>query len=168
MSRRENVAYDLSLFEEKEQPSYEEELRRKVKNRKEAAHRAAIKRAAASPAAVVKWVAISLALVLSLGSIMMLNVQLTELNDDVVKAQKKLVTVKSDYVRLNMDYESRMSLKNVEDQATKTLGMQKIDNYQIEYINLAGSDKVEISGGQQNPVKNFFVHLSERVMEYFR
>jgi hypothetical protein len=56
-----------------------------------------------------------------------------------------------------------MSLKNVEDATTK-LSLQKVQSYQIEYINLANSDKVEVN----NQNRNLFLYFLSNILEYFK
>ena len=49
-------------------------------------------------------------------------------------------------MRLSMKRYSMISLEHVEEYAENTLGMTKVEGYQMEYIDLSGSDKVVLSG----------------------
>lgn len=129
---KENLAYDLSLFEPREPRP--KKMLRVVKSR---AHRV-------SPAVVVKDVMAGAFIVASLFAVMVLNVQLNEANNSLTQAQKRYNTAQSESVRLSVLEESRMSLKTVEDYAVNKLGMQKVQAGQISYINVGGGDKVTV------------------------
>ena len=49
-------------------------------------------------------------------------------------------------MRLSMKLDSMISLEHVEEYAENTLGMTKVEGYQMEYIDLSGNDKVVLSG----------------------
>ena len=51
-------------------------------------------------------------------------------------------------MRLNAQLNSFTSISNVDDYATRVLGMSKIEGYQVEYIDLSKDDGViYFSGG---------------------
>ncbi|MDR3552934.1 MAG: hypothetical protein P4L75_07400 [Clostridia bacterium] len=142
MAAKENLAYDLSLFEPREQrPSHRKTLR--VLPAPKARHLEA--------ALVLRCVAVSIFILLAAVAVMMSHVQLTELGTQISSAQTRLTTAKSEQVRLDMLVESRMSLQNVEDYAVNRLGMQKIQSYQIQYININNADQVVVSKAGNTP-----------------
>ncbi|MCD7890893.1 MAG: hypothetical protein LUG26_03735 [Ruminococcus sp.] len=78
-----------------------------------------------------------------------------------------LTLAEAENVRLQSEFESKVTVKNVEDYAENVLGMQKIDSSQIEYIKIQTDDVVNIpeqNEGLGTKIKNFF----ERCVEYFR
>jgi cell division protein FtsL len=156
MNTRENLAYDLSLFERREREPFKRQTKVKIVPNP--------KTKQISKITVFKWVAVTVVVVLSIVSIMLCNVKLTELNDKVIKAKSAYNSAKSEQTRFNMQLESRMSLKNVEDYAITKLGLQKVQSYQIEYINLANSDKVEVN----NQDRNVFLDFLHNILEYFK
>lgn len=163
MSYKSNVAYDFSLFAPEEEPEVIEEqpkVKKVVKKRKAAASKAV------KPATVVKWVFMSLFVMLSLVSIMIGNIKITQLNDEITSTQKKLDTARSVQVSLNSKLESRMSLANVEEYAVDKLGLVKVQPYQIKYVHLTDTDKVEVSEDDSG-VTGFFKHIYDSVLEYF-
>ena len=153
---RENLAYDLSLFEAREEREEIEEAAQTPQKEKNA------EKAKVSPAVVVRWAAASLFIVLSLTAMMICNVQLTQLNDELSTSQNKLSAVQSEQVTLSMQLESRTSLSNVEDYATSQLGLQKANQSQIHYIHLADKDKVDITPKSEN----IFTNLINFILEY--
>ena len=47
-----------------------------------------------------------------------------------------------------MELDSAISLEKVDDYAQNVLGMVKVENYQISYIDISGGDTVTQSGGK--------------------
>ena len=66
----------------------------------------------------------------------------------IAKTESNLTAAQAETVRLNMQLDSTISLEKVDDYAQNVLGMVKAENYQIEYIDLSGDDKVTVSGGK--------------------
>lgn len=156
MNTRANLAYDLSLFESREKEAFQRHTKVKIVPKP--------KTKQTSKLTVFRWAAITVIAVLSIVSVIFCNVKLTELNDKVTKTQSAYNKAISEQTRLNMELESRMSLKNVENYAITKLGLQKVQNYQIEYINLTNSDKVEVN----NQNRNVFLDFLHNILEYFK
>lgn len=154
-----NAAYDLSRFMPQEQQKIVEAKPLAPVKRK-------VKKQAVRPTSVVKWVFISLFVMLSLASIMVGNIKITQQNDDIAYAQKNLNMVKSEQVSLNAKLESRMSMQKVEDYAVNKLGLVKIQPYQIQYVHLTSKDNVEVSGSNLD-FTGVFENVINSVVEYF-
>ena len=60
------------------------------------------------------------------------------------------------------ELESKMTLKNVEDYAVNVLGLQKLDNSQIKYVQTQTDDIIEIP--EEN--KNIFVRAKEKINSF--
>lgn len=154
-----NAAYDLTRFMPQEQQKIAEP-------KLPAAAKQKLKKQAVRPASVVKWVFVSLFVMLSLASIMIGNIKITQQNDDIASAQKNLNMVQSEQVSLNAKLESRMSMQKVEDYATNKLGLVKIQPYQIQYVHFTDKDNVEVNGDGLS-IEGFFENLINSVVEYF-
>lgn len=157
-----NAAYDLSKFapkEEIEEPEIEQpkEPRRRMR---------LIENKMPKPATVVKWVFVSLFVMLSLTSIMVGNIKLTQLNDQMTSVQKSLNDAKSDEVSLNAQLETRMSMSQVEEYATSKLGLVKVQPYQVQYIHLTNTDKVVVSSDKTG-MPAVFANVIDFFKEYF-
>ena len=165
---RENVVYDFSLFEPKEDK--EEEKRREEEGRRTdaAAKAAKAKRTKTSavsvlrPAVAIKWTALALAVALALSAVMFCNVRLTKLNDEISRAQTQLTAAQGEEVRLNMQLESRSTLSSVEAYAEQKLGLVKSTENQVTYIHLDNTDKVVVTPQSEN----IFTHLVNFILEY--
>ncbi len=71
------------------------------------------------------------------------NVVMIELGDQLSQSTAELELLKSETVLLQSKLESATSVKAVEEYATSNLAMGKVDKYQITYIQLGESDKIE-------------------------
>lgn len=165
-----NVAYDFSRFAPEEVPEEERQEQKEVEVRKvksPSKSKYTVSKRVVKPASVVKWVFICIFIMLSLASIMIGNIRITQLNDKITSAQKTLDTAKSEQVYLNSQLESRMSMTKVEDYAINKLGLVKIQPYQIQYVHLKNTDNVEITDNAAD-VENFFKNLFYDIMEYFQ
>ena len=69
---------------------------------------------------------------------------LVEVNEQVNAANKQLKILESEKTRLDMELESMVSLKNIEELA-ENMGLAKVEKYQVEYIDLSQGDKVVVS-----------------------
>jgi hypothetical protein len=156
-----NAAYDFSRFEPVEQ-NEEPEKKQKVP----APVKKHLKKQSVKPATVVKWVFVSAFVMLSLASVMVGNIKITQLNDEITTTQESLNVLKSNQVSLDAKLEARMSMQKVEDYAVNKLGLVKVQPFQIEYIHLTDQDKVEVTGDSTGII-GIFKNLINSVMEYF-
>ena len=72
------------------------------------------------------------------------QVQLTELTENINAAQKQLEESQSVHTQLEMKASAKLSLDAVEEYAQEMLGMSKIQQSQIENIEIASGDKSEV------------------------
>lgn len=159
-----NAAYDFSNFEPAEQGL---ELEPVKKQKNPAPKKKQVKKQAVKPVTVIKWVFVSIFVMLSLTSIMVGNIKITQLDDQISKLQKNYNSIKSDQVSLNSQLETRMSMQKVEDYAVNKLGLVKVQPFQIEYVHFTDQDKVEVSSdntGAMGSINN----LIHSVEEYFQ
>ena len=76
------------------------------------------------------------------------RIQLDEINREISSVEKKIELAQSDSVKLNNELNAIVSIDNVEEYAVNELGMEKIQEYQVEYVDLSSSDRVEIVDGK--------------------
>ena len=135
---RQNVAYDLSMYEslleqkpEKEAKPQHQAKTVKLKNKK--AFQTAVR-------------ALSLAVILSMIiGVIYTNSQITEITTDIATVQSEITELESEKAYLEFTLESRMSLSEIEDYAVNVLGMVKMDSTQVEYIEIESENKVELN-----------------------
>lgn len=93
------------------------------------------------------------------------RVETNRMYQQISAENQKLEVAQSENVRLKSELESKMTLKNVEDYAVNVLGLQKLDNSQIKYVQTQTDDIIEIP----EESKNIFVKAKEKIesfMEY--
>ena len=77
------------------------------------------------------------------------RVQLDEINRDITNKEYEIELAQSDSVKLNNTLSSMISINNVEDYAANVLGMVKVQDYQVVYVDLSSSDSVVVANGRQ-------------------
>ncbi|RPF48001.1 hypothetical protein EDD70_0810 [Hydrogenoanaerobacterium saccharovorans] len=134
VSQNNTSAYDLSLFEERKE-------RRTIK---------VIKNNNPTPSllfglspATVLFTAIIVVAITSL--FIYNNVVLTEIGAQINSVAAEAADLESEHVRLQASLENKLSVKNIETSAENSMGLVKMDRSQIEYINLAPNDVVEVA-----------------------
>lgn len=90
------------------------------------------------------------------------RVETNRMYQQIAAHNQKLEVVQSENVRLKSELESKMTLKNVEDYAVNVLGLQKLDNSQIKYVQTQTDDIIEIP--EEN--KNIFVRAKEKINSF--
>lgn len=85
------------------------------------------------------------------------QVQLTELNQQIINAEEQLSNSKSVYTQTQMKVESKLSASQIESYAESVLGMSKAKNTQKEFITLSGGDKVEVTSHEGENLFTQFV-----------
>ncbi|MBR3954030.1 MAG: hypothetical protein IKJ63_00980 [Clostridia bacterium] len=91
------------------------------------------------------------------------SVKSTELMNSINEMEINIANAQSENVRLSSSIDSMFSIAKVENYATNVLGMTKMENYQIQYVDLSSEDQVLFAG--ESSV--FGSNLVERVTEYF-
>ena len=98
--------------------------------------------------------------VIIIGSIIVGQVQLTELNQQIITAEESLRNSQSEYTQNQMALQSKLSTSEIEKYARDKLGMSKAENVQKEYVSLSEGDKAEI---YENADRNFFQKIIEAI-----
>ena len=95
------------------------------------------------------------------------NAQLNEVYSDISTANSQLNVLRSENVRMQTELESKASISNIKEYAENRLGMQKLHQSQIQYVDIQTEDAVTIEAEDQN----IFVkikHKFEDVVAYLR
>lgn len=93
-----------------------------------------------------RWTAtLCIALFLLMGGYLLYShIALNEVSDKLLAAKKELTALEGQAGALQVSIDSKNSMDEIERIATEELGMIKIENYQIQTINLLTDDTVEI------------------------
>jgi cell division protein FtsL len=93
---------------------------------------------------------------------------LTELTAQVESAQNQYDTLVSENRRMQVELESKVSLRSIE-QAAQALGMSRVESYQIEYVDLGEGDRVVVTQDDAGLFESAAASvrgLFDRVLEY--
>lgn len=104
---------------------------------------------------------------LLLAPVVYAQVEVKEVTTEITKANQEYDTILNEQKRMQSELESKMSIKNVEEYAEQVLGLQKLDQSQIEYLQLQTDDIVAIPEQE----KNLFIKIKDKfqtVLEYLR
>lgn len=70
------------------------------------------------------------------------RVQVDEITRDISSMETKIKNAQSDSVKLDTELNSMMSIDKVEEIAVNELGMVKVQDYQVVYVDLSSQDRV--------------------------
>lgn len=154
MAQRGNLAYDLSVYEPKAKPAVKQQESPEIKMKK-------------NPAPVRRESAFKIFLktafiLAAFCAVLYGKVESNELFNEIHDLQASLKDLQSENITLAAEYESRTSLKNVEDYAENVLGLRKLDKSQIEYVEMPGEHVIEIVETEQ---KNIFIIIRNKLNE---
>lgn len=147
--RNDSLALDLDLFDNTKN-GYVPEIKKKrkvqvtqlfeVKTTTKSQVQNEIK---ASRLAAAKACVIALAALLILGSLIWSRVVLTDKQSELSLKTQELELAQSENVRLQMHFNSMMSMDKIEEYAQSQLGMVKRENYQVSYFDISKEDGTE-------------------------
>ena len=155
--RNSNLAYDLSRYE-----NYEERAgnrRRDISSRSAAKPKPLV----AAPMLVLMIIAAGAMLTFCVTS----KANIAAIHAAIVSEEANVSVLRQENVSMATRLEQKSSQKVVEDYAENVLGMQKLDNAQVEYISLESGNKVEIpeqKTGMLQKIKSTF----DSLVEYLR
>lgn len=72
------------------------------------------------------------------------QVQISELSDSLSSVEKTLAEDQSVYTQMAMKSDSQMSLEAIEQYATDKMGMQKLNEAQVQSVKLSSGDKTQV------------------------
>ena len=91
-------------------------------------------------------------------------VQLNEVYSDISAASTQLNELRSENVRMQTELEGQASIRNIKEYAEEKLGLQKMDQSQVQYIQIQTEDEVILEEPEQNifiKIKSWFIDLIE-------
>lgn len=95
-----------------------------------------------------KILAVACAVIIFIAMVIYSRVQLDEINREIQQVESAMKIAQSDTVRLNNSLSSVISINKVEDYALNVLGMVKVQDYQVVYVDLSGEDSVVMANGK--------------------
>ncbi len=96
-------------------------------------------------------IAAALAFTLMMSGVMFINNQINASLNQIENLNSEIMEAQAENVRLRAEFSSMVSADKVREYAVSTLGMQKIERYQIHYFeNRSGNTVVVANGKVQN------------------
>ena len=159
-SRNTNLAYDhtLSRYED-----YVEQSNLREKNIKSAATARPRSSSISASAFILLILAAGAMLAYSITS----KAEIAAVHAAIIEQEAVVNALEQENVSMQTRLEQKSSQKVVEDYAENILGMQKLDNAQVEYVSLESGNKVEIAETNTDiftAIGNFFDDLVEYLM----
>lgn len=101
-----------------------------------------------------KIFAVAVTVLMFMAMVIYSRVQLDEINRDINSVEYSIELAQSDTIKLNNALSSMISINNVEDYAANVLGMVKVQDYQVVYVDLSAEDSVVVANGEQTEQSN--------------
>ncbi len=150
--RQEDYMYDDFINEPIAQPKKEEKQERKVVPKKNNKVRRKV---------FLGVVSFSVAFTIVYRYAMLNNMSMEN-----IKLKKELAELNNANSQLQLLAEQSVNLSYVEEYAKENLGLQKPQNYQIEYINVNKQDLIDNKVTNEN--KNWFEEILFNIIEFFK
>lgn len=160
--RDDNLAYDISVYEPKSnaQPKTQPKAEPKRKPRIEIRHNTIALPQNLFTIFVTAAVVFAVMFALLYG-----KVESNRLFNEISTLESELTELESDNASLAAEYESKTSLKTVEEYAQNALGLEKLDKSQIEYVEVEADTVIEVVETESSNIfvilKNWFDDLFE-------
>lgn len=103
---------------------------------------------AAETRKAIKVMCVAMAVLMFMALAIYSRVKLDEINREISSVEKKIELAQSDAIKLNNELNAIVSINNVEEYATNELGMSKIQDYQVYYIDMSSQDYVAVANGE--------------------
>ena len=103
---------------------------------------------AAETRKTIKVMCVAMAIVMFMALAIYSRVKLDEINREISSVEKKIELAKSDTVKLQNELNAIVSINNVEEYATNELGMTKVQDYQVYYIDMSSQVRVAVVNGE--------------------
>ena len=149
--RQEDYMYDDFLNEPAAQPKKEEKQKEQVASKK---------KNKAKKKVFLGVLSFALALTIVYRYAMLNNMSMEN-----IKLKKELAELNNVNAQLQLRAEQSVNLSYVEQYAQENLGLQKPQNYQIEYINVNKQDLIDNKVTNEN--KNWFKEILFNIIEFF-
>ncbi len=114
----------------------------------------------------VRAIFVFLALIAFMAAFLYNKMVLTELTAELESVSARNAELQDDYRRMMVEQEGKISLCSVEDIAAGQLGMAKMEDYQVEYIDLGEDSRVLLAREPSKTFSDRILELYDRVLEY--
>ena len=152
MTQKNNLAYDYKRLARREEAEKQPQIH-EVRTKRRAAKKEKLR--------VARCVAMMVVVVLMLSALLYARVVQIEVANEYNQTTSTLSALKGENSTLLKQLEDKLSISSVEEIARDTLGMEKVDSHQMQYITFETEDTVEVvkEPGFFERIGNFFAGL---------
>ena len=157
-----NVAYDLNALPEREYEEQPKEQRRA----KAQAYSVTKPVQGISLFAAAGFLAFAVIMVF----VLLARVQLTQISDETARIETRIMQLSEEEARLKIKYESTFNLTEIEEYATKKLGMMRQGSDGVTFLEMTNVDREEILAADEASNTGFFSGFKDflsSLLEYF-
>ncbi len=161
--RDDNLAYDISVYEPKSNavPKTQPKAEPKTKPRIE------IRQNTVALPQNLFTIFVTAAVVLAvMFALLYGKVETNRLFGEISTLESELSEIESDNASLAAEYESKTSLKTVEEYAQNVLGLEKLDKSQIEYVEVEADTVIEVVETESTNIFVILKNWISNVAEY--
>lgn len=148
----------------RKQRNYEKEVRRKKEEERKRREREKAKRKE-----LLKRATAVIYISIIFGTLLVIcyrNSIITIKFNEIKQLKSELATIEKENEQLEVNVESTLNLKNIEQAAKEKLGMQKLNNSQIVYVTLPKEDYIEAAA--ETIEKNEEKNVLEKIISYIK
>lgn len=149
-----NEAYDLSLFEPQEET---------VQPKLKVTETQALRNTNAIP---IHGMFLATLAIIAVVSMVYSQVKISEISAQINTSKAQLEVLENQNRVLNTQLESSVSLRAVEQQATRQYGMSEAEDYQVEYVVLSAGDSIQVNQAEKDNLLNKIIEKVRGFMEY--
>lgn len=96
------------------------------------------------------------------------NAVITEVSAEITAKTAELEILQTEHARLNRELDAKISNEAVSQIATNQLGLNKLENYQVEYINLNSQDVIITKNREKDGIFENIGQVIAKIQEYLK
>lgn len=167
MNMQDNLAYDLSLFDDDERQRREINEKERAKEKAVAADIKMAKNSVSRSGSRIKVIAVAASVFAAFFAANYFNTQRDDMARMVQQQRQAYDEAVNDNSLLRSQLDYKVSIGYIEEYATEELGMQKVTGAQKKYISVNTEDLIEVehddSGGFFGSIKKWFGDILEYI-----
>ncbi|MDD3193081.1 MAG: hypothetical protein PHE47_04415 [Oscillospiraceae bacterium] len=96
------------------------------------------------------------------------NAMIAEISADITSATAQLEQLQNENGRLNRELDAKMSNETIAEIAVNELGLNKLENYQVAYVNLSSQDVVTAKNSGGTGIFVVIGQVITKIQEYLK
>ena len=96
------------------------------------------------------------------------NALIAEVSAEITSATAELEQLENENARLNRELDAKMSNEAIAETAVNELGLSKLENYQVAYVNLSSQDVVTAKNSGGTGIFAIIGQVITKIQEYLK